>query len=110
MAKRTKTPKPFVPTGVPELDSLEGQSAVTIDDYARAASQYVLLATGLQDSPKKAAQIRLSNVLGRALKAELEARLEGIDVFAGERTVAGALRSTRADVSNSQDRWPAARD
>jgi len=97
----TKPPKvkELKPTGIGEVDDLGTQPVVTIHDYARAASAYVKAASQLADGPKKAAQIRLSNILGRALKQELEQRLLGTDIFAGERMVAGALRTVNADVS-----------
>ncbi len=97
----TKVPKvkELKPTGIAEVDDLGSQAVVTIHDYARAASAYVKAASHLADGPKKAAQIRLSNILGRALKQELEQRLLGTDIFAGERMVAGALRTVNADVS-----------
>ncbi len=98
-AKRVKKPKEITPTGIDALDSLADVAVVTIQDYARAAGAYVKAAGTLAGGPKKAAQIRLSNVLGRALKIELEQRLAGIDLFAGERMVAGALRTVNADVS-----------
>ena len=48
---------------------------------------------------EKAAQIRLSGALGRFLLGELETRLPELKGEAGEREVAGALRTVKADVS-----------
>lgn len=101
--KRAKKVKEQVPTGIESLDALATAESVSIEDYARAASAYVRAAGTLGASPKKAAQIRLSNVLGRALKQELEARLTKTKVVAGERKVAGALRTVNADVSEIHD-------
>ena len=49
--------------------------------------------------PKKAAQIRLSNALGRALAESLAANLPQLHAVTGERKVSGALRTVNADVS-----------
>jgi hypothetical protein len=88
------------PTGIAAIDRLVGLTACTIDDYIAAVSAYVRDSSTLKGGPKKAAQIRLSHALGRALVDELRAKLPTmVDVMVGERKVAGALRTTKADVS-----------
>jgi hypothetical protein len=101
MAKKTaaqKKPKVVKPTGIPLVDDLAGLSdkSCTIDAYVAAASEYIKRSGDLGLSPKKAAQIRLSNALGRALVKE---RLSTMHAIAGERRVSGALRTVNADVS-----------
>jgi hypothetical protein len=75
-------------------------------DYLSAASEYIKLSSTIDPDErrarrkKKAAQIRLSNALGRVLAEQLRERLPELrGAVVGERTVSGALRSTRADVS-----------
>lgn len=88
------------PTGIAAIDRLPGLPICTIDDYIAAVSAYVRDSRTLKGGPKKAAQIRLANALGRALVDELKAKLPTMaDVVVGERKVAGALRTTKADVS-----------
>ena len=88
------------PTGIAAIDRLAGLPVCTIEDYIAAVSAYVRDSRMLKGGPKKAAQIRLSNALGRALVDELKAKLPTMaDVMVGERKVAGALRTTKADVS-----------
>lgn len=55
----------------------------------------------LTSGVSKTAQIALSAGLGRAIKTELEFRLPGANIHAGEFKVAGALRPARADVSQA---------
>jgi hypothetical protein len=94
-------PIPQSATGCPLVDQLALLDPPTVDDYVAGASEYVQRHTQGRLTPgqSKTAQIRLSNGLGRALLAELEARLPGLDGFAGERVVSGALRTVNADVS-----------
>ena len=89
------------PTGLPLVDGLADHVAPSIEDYVAAASEYVRRARSLLDSQKKAAQIRLSAALGRALLAELRAQLPSIGpgAIAAERDVSGALRTAKVDVS-----------
>lgn len=88
------------PTGIAEIDRLADLQVCTIDDYIAAVSAYVRESAALKGGPKKAAQIRLSHALGRALVDELNAKLPTMaEVMVGERKVAGALRTTKADVS-----------
>jgi hypothetical protein len=94
--------KVVAPTGIASVDQLADLSDTecTIDVYVRAASEYVRRSHELKLGPKKAAQIRLSNALGRALVADLKVRIPSLrDVVIGERKVSGALRSVNADVS-----------
>ena len=107
MARSGKSGKELAACGLPLVDGLAGLLRVELQDYVRAVSQYVLASEfpgkeTLTDGQKKAAQIRLSNGLGRALAAQLQQinpQITGL--FAGERDVAGALRIARADVSES---------
>ena len=65
-----------------------------------ASAQYIREATTVGSNTSKAAQLRLSNGLSRALVADLRAAgLSLDDAVAGERTVGGGLRSVKADVS-----------
>lgn len=98
-AKKKK--KELPPTGIAEIEALPGLDACTITDSIRAFSAYVQQQRGLMAGPKKAAQIRLSNALGRALLHDLEERLPHLKGVVGETKVAGALRTTNADVSES---------
>lgn len=94
--------KVAAPTGIASIDALVDlpDTECTIDAYVRAASEYVRRSHELKLGPKKAAQIRLSNALGRALVADLKVRIPSLsDVVIGERKVSGALRSVNADVS-----------
>lgn len=87
------------PCGVTEVDQLATLDPCTLTDYLRAASVYVLRAPDLTASQKKAAQIRLSFGLGKALLGQLETRLRLVGARAGEHVVSGALRTVNADVS-----------
>lgn len=87
------------PCGVPEVDQLATLVPCTLADYLRAASVYVRRAAELTASQKKAAQIRLSFGIGKALVRQLESRLPAVRARAGERVVSGALRTVNADVS-----------
>lgn len=88
------------PTGIDAIDRLAADPHCSIHDYIAAVSAYVRESHRLAAGPKKAGQIRLSSALGRALVADLRRRLPHMsDVVVGERKVAGALRTTKADVS-----------
>ncbi len=107
MAKRQSTKpgqpkkprKPPPPTGLDRVDGLVDLSVPTIEDYIKAASQYVRECRRCNASQTKAAQIRLSNGLAACLVRELTPRIPKFDGYAGERTVAGGLRKVKADVS-----------
>jgi hypothetical protein len=88
-------------TGLVYVDQLHETARPSVADYIVAVSEYVRERTSLSEGKAKAAQIRLSKGLGRALLGALEARLPGLDAFAGEKRVAGALRTVNADVSES---------
>lgn len=101
---------PLKPTGMPLVDGLAEIDRPTLDDYVRAASEYVIQCEDLGDletedfgvvkpaARKKAGQIRLSNGLARALAADLNDALPRINALPGETRVAGALRTAQMDV------------
>jgi hypothetical protein len=94
--------KPLDPTNIREIDRLAElrDEDCSIAEYVKAASAYITQSRNLKPGPKKSAQIRLSNALGRALVRDLKLRLPELrDVVVGERRVAGALRTVNADVS-----------
>jgi hypothetical protein len=92
------------PTGIEAIDRLAGLSVCSLLDYVGAVSTYVREQSGLAAGPKKAAQIRLSNALGRVLVEDLRRQLPNLgEAIVGERKVAGALRTTNADVSEMHD-------
>lgn len=96
--EKAKSTRP--PTGIGAIDTLPKELPCTLDDYLKAVSTYVRIQQTLSQSVKKAAQIRLSHALALALKGELSAKIpHGEEIYAGERTVSGALRPTRADLS-----------
>jgi hypothetical protein len=101
--KRPKKNPP--PTGIDEIDRLATLTSCTIHDYVSGASAYVRLVSKLAAGPKKAAQIRLSNALARALAGELSSRLPQLrgKLVTEERRIAGGLRTAKADVSESHD-------
>ena len=87
------------PVGLPLVDRLDTIERVTLDDYIRAVSEYVCQSHTIGKGPKKAAQVRLSGALGRALLLELKRAIPTLNAYAGERNVAGALRTVKADLS-----------
>jgi hypothetical protein len=107
--KRRK-PKPINPTGLPLVDGLASLSRPQLGDFVAAASEYICAAPTLTElllpdgsevtvaARKKAAQIRLSAALGRALGADLKDAYDGIEPKTGEHIVSGALRASRIDV------------
>ncbi len=91
-----------VPTGIRSIDQLAElrDDSYTLEAYIRGASDYIKYSKGLALGPKKSAQIRLSNALGKALVADLRQICPELrDVVVGERKVSGALRTVNADVS-----------
>ena len=58
---------PSDPTGLTEVDRVNGLAAPTLDDYVQAVSDYIRNRTTINSDAAKAAQIRLSNALGRFL-------------------------------------------
>jgi len=97
--KRKAAGRQDKPCGVSEVDELFTLDPCKLVDYLRAASVYVQRAPGLTSSQKKAAQIRLSFGLGKALLRQLQTRLSLPGARAGEHVVSGALRTVNADVS-----------
>jgi hypothetical protein len=96
-------PVPLTPktTGLPAVDALSASATPALAEYLSAVSEYIQASPGLSASVKKTAQIALSAGLGRCLKTALEDKLPRLHAFAGELDVAGALRTARADVSES---------
>src|SRR5690348_8667858 len=106
MAPRQRRPprrKPLKPTGIASVDTLSANQTPVLADYLHAVAEYVRRSPQLTAGTKKSAQIALSAGLGRCLKGELEARLPNLRAYAGELTVAGALRTVRADVTESHE-------
>jgi hypothetical protein len=95
MARQRKAPPP---TGLPLVDGLAALPVVTLSDYLAAVSEYVQ-----KGSSSKAAQIRMSSAFGSVLLNELRAKIPTLAGVAGEHDVSGALRTVRADVSESND-------
>jgi hypothetical protein len=96
-------PAPLTPrtTGLAAVDALSASATPALAEYLSAVSEYIQASPGLSASVKKTAQIALSAGLGRCLKKALEDKLPRLHAFAGELDVAGALRTARADVSES---------
>jgi hypothetical protein len=95
--------RPLDPTGIDEIDRLAALRPCTIQDYIAGVSAYVREQSRLTAGPKKASQIRLSNALARSLAGDLEKRLPALAgrLNTEEQKVAGGLRTTNADVSES---------
>lgn len=92
--------KPLPPTGIERIDRWTPDQPCSVDEYLSAASEYVRRSRELAAGPKKAGQIRLSTMLGRALADQLRERLPHFKYgIVGEQKVSGALRSVNADVS-----------
>ncbi|MGH3302530.1 MAG: hypothetical protein ACRDOK_12760 [Streptosporangiaceae bacterium] len=98
-----KKAKKITVTGLALVDALAANEAPGMQDYISAVSEYVLTAKSLPRGGPKKAQIALGTGLGRVLAGELAARTPRMKLHSGERTVAGALRPARADVSESHD-------
>lgn len=101
--KKTRKAKELEPTGIGEIDRLEALDECAIEDYVGAVSAYVRQSSDLPDGPKKAAQIRMSNALARALQTDLIKELPKIRLHVGEKKVSGALRTVNADVSEMHE-------
>lgn len=103
MPKSTaRTPGPL-DSGHTILDAFAVEENPTLQDYVNAVSDYVLTAGTMTPSVRKRSQIALSGGLGRSVRQELVTRVPTMAPHAGERNVAGALRSARADVSESHE-------
>lgn len=99
-ARRPSVRRPLPPTGIERIDRWPPERPCTIEEYLAAVSEYVRRSCELASGPKKAGQIRLSNMLGQALADELRKRLPQFrHGIVGERKVSGALRGVSADVS-----------
>ena len=83
--------------GLPNVDCLDGLEPCTLDDYLKGVSEDVRRARAISDGARKAAQVRLSAALGRALLTKLRRRFpDGLqDALAGEQMVSGALRPAK---------------
>jgi hypothetical protein len=82
------------------VDRLSALTPPTIEDYCRAAAEYIRQATNVGPAKGKVVQIRLSNSLAAITVSDLQAH--GLDLrgaVVGEREVGGGLRSVKADVS-----------
>ena len=96
--------KSAAPTGLLLVDGLDTLSSPTIDDYCRAAAEYIRAASAVGAARGKATQIRLSNSLAEVTLGDL--KRQGLDLHravAGEREVGGGLRSVNADVSEMSE-------
>jgi hypothetical protein len=96
-------PKEGIPTGLPEVDRLAVLPSCSIQDYIAGVSSYVRRHSELGAGPKKAAQIRLSSSLARALAFDLGRHVPGLGerLVTQEQKIAGGLRVANADVSES---------
>ncbi len=87
-------------TGLQLVDGLPRLTNPSVDDYCRAAAEYIRHATDLGPKRAKAAQIRLSSTLAKVTLKALRAQgLELRSATAGEHEVGGGLRTVKADVS-----------
>lgn len=103
--KRRKTARQSEEVGLPKVDRLSRLAVPALQDYIEGVSEYVCGHTSLTKGQKKAAQIRLSAALGRVLLSELGRSIPRLRTrgHAGERKVAGALRTSNADVSETDE-------
>jgi hypothetical protein len=92
------------PTGLALVDRLMETSRPTISDYCAASAEYIRNATAVGAEAGKAAQIRLSNALAQVTLADLRDRGLGLArAVSGEREIGGALRTVKADVSETSE-------
>lgn len=102
MARKRKATVQNEPIGIEEIDRITDVSKVALSDYISAASAYVLKHRTVAKGRKKAAQIRLSSILARALQDQLLERIPSLkDLRVQETKVAGGLRTVNADVSQA---------
>lgn len=105
VAKSTNTkPKSgLIPTGIIEIDRIKYDDPCTISDYVLAASAYIQKQANLDKGRKKSSQIRLGNILARALEGEMTSKIPKLNgrLITQEQKVAGGLRTANADVSES---------
>lgn len=105
-AKKPAGEKKPEPLGIPEIDSLADRDDVTIDEYIRGVSTYVLRSSTLTDGQKKAGQIRLSNALARAFMSDFRKKVPLPKLSrqsTKEHKLSGALRSGNVDASESHE-------
>jgi len=114
-ARKSAAAKPStlkkVESGIVAVDALALNEWPVLNDYIKAVSEYVLKSPTLSLSSAKKAQIALSSGLGRALALDLANAILKLRpdsksqpaFVAGERDVAGALRTVRADVSEAHE-------
>jgi hypothetical protein len=93
--------KPGDPTGLAQVDRVNLLANPSLQDYIHAASDYVRNRRAIGNDAAKAAQIRLSNALGRFLRDELHKKHPAIEAHAGERPISGALRTANSDVTEA---------
>ena len=94
--------KPPEPTGLSLVDGLAGLARPTVEDYCKAAAEYIREASVVGSQKGKAAQLRLSNALAATTLHDLRSKnLKLPAAFAGEREVGGGLRSVNADLSET---------
>lgn len=96
---RRRRKRPPIPQ--PIFDEVRSLSRPRIEDYCRAAAEYVCQASKLSTGQPKSSQIGLSNILANILLLDLREAL-GLPMrtaHAGERKVGGGLREVKADVS-----------
>ena len=105
MPKRRSRQKPLAGVGLDAVDRLEQLTPIGLQDYIAGASAYVRQHADLDVGKKKAAQIRLSGALARVLLSDVGRAVPGLTTrgHAGERKVAGALRTVNADVSERHE-------
>ena len=103
-ARRSRQ-KPLAGVGLDAVDRLEQLTPIGLQDYIAGASAYVRQHADLDVGKKKAAQIRLSGALARVLLSDVGRAVPGLTTrgHAGERKVAGALRTVNADVSERHE-------
>jgi hypothetical protein len=99
MSQKARAKRQVDPTGLTLVDGLAALREPTVEDYVRAASQYVLGHRALSAGQKKSAQIRLSAGLGAALAHSLRGKIPNLSVHVGETPISGALRTAQIDVS-----------
>ncbi len=99
MASGPRKRKNQVPDSLPLCQALDLNSQPTVEEYAAASSEYIVMSPNLSEGEKKTAQLLLSAGLSRSLRDELKGRVPEANPFAGERNVAGGLRVGRLDLT-----------
>ena len=92
------------PIGLALVDGLASLESPTMDDYCKAAAEYIRSASTVGSRRGKAAQIRLSHALAAVTVRDLrEAGAALVNAVPTEREVGGGLRSVKADISEVSD-------